>query len=420
MSIVATDPSTSASSTDESGTAAPTPDELVARARALRERIRELQPEHAMLGTYSPEIHEAFLEAGLYDLLRPKRYGGLEVSLETFFRVAIEISRADPGVGWSWELGASHAYQFASHWPKASQDEVFGSAHPFISPSRAFPQRSEVVPVEGGYRLSGRWDYNSGCTYGTHFMPVAPIEQPDGTKPLFMFILPREQFTIIDDWGYGKTIGLHASSSNSIEIDDVFVPAHNVVPFNFKDVEWGDHGTPGYELHGSPLYLGRTSSFFIIGLTQTQVGAALACMDEYEHLMSRGASFPPRIPRAESPHYQLWYGQVVSLAESAQTLLLGAIREFEQLNRAWTEGGAEFTTADDVRIRGQVVQAARLAQEAIDIAFTTAGTTSAGLAGTKLGKYFTDAAMYRTHIGAQHDVLLASQGRVMLGQPLTM
>src|SRR5690606_9349155 len=80
----------------------PTSEELVARARGLRERLRELQGEHAKLGTYSPEIHEAFTDARLYDLLRPKRYGGLETSLETFFRVAIEISRGDPGVGWSW------------------------------------------------------------------------------------------------------------------------------------------------------------------------------------------------------------------------------------------------------------------------------------------------------------------------------
>lgn len=401
-------------------TGTPTSEELVASARALRERLRELQPDHARLGTYSPEIHEAFTEARLYDLLRPARFGGLETSLETFFRVAIEISRGDPGVGWSWELGASHAYQFASHFPAQAQEEAFGSAHPFISPSRAFPQKAEVTKVDGGYRLSGRWDYNSGCTYGTHFMPVAPIEQEDGSKQLSMFILPRKDFTIIDDWGEGKTIGLHASSSNSIEIDDAFVADHNVVPFNFKDIEWGEDGTPGYRLHGNPLYLGRTSAFFIAGLTQTQVGAALACMDEYERLMERGTSFPPRIARADSPEYQLWYGKVVALAEASQTLLLGAVREMEELNLAWTQGGAEFTTKDDVRIRGQIVQAARLAQEAIDVAFSTAGTTSAGLAGTKLGKYYQDAAMYRTHIGAQHDVLLASLGRVLLGQPLTM
>ncbi len=136
--------------------------------------------------------------------------------------------------------------------------------------------------------------------------------------------------------------------------------------------------------------------------------------------MDRGSSFPPRIPRSESPEYQLWYGKVVSLAEASEALLLAAVREFAERNQAWVDGGPEFTTRDDVRIRGQIVQAARLSQEAIDVAFSTAGTTSAGLAGTKLGKYYMDAAMYRTHIGAQHDVLLASLGRVLLGQPLTM
>jgi len=397
----------------------PTADDLVASARALRDRLRELQPEHAKLGTYSPEIHEAFKDARLYDILRPKKYGGLELGLETFFRVAVEISRGDPAVGWSWELGASHAYQFASHWPEEAQAKAFES-YPFISASRAFPQKADATKVDGGYRLTGRWDYNSGCTYSTHFMPVALIDQEDGSKKPYMFILPRKDFTIIDDWGEGRTIGLHASSSNSIEIDDAFVPDYDVVPFNFKDIEWGTEGTPGYQLHHNPLYLGRTSAIFIAGLTQTMVGAALASLDEYERLMERGSSFPPRIPRSESPEYQLWYGKIVSLADSSQTLLLAAVREFEERNQAWVDGGPEFTTADDVRIRGQVVQSAKLAQEAIELAFTTAGTTSAALAGTKLGKYYLDAAMYRTHIGAQHDVLLASLGRVLLGQALTM
>src|SRR3546814_11348054 len=106
-------------------------------------------------------------------------------------------------------------------------------------------------------------------------------------------------------------------------------------------------------------------------------------MDEYETLMQRTSSFPPRVPRSQSPEYQLWYGKVTSLAEASQTLLLGAVREFEHLNRAWSEGGAEFTTADDVRIRGQVVQAARLAQEAIEGAFPQAGPTPAGPANGK-------------------------------------
>jgi len=398
----------------------PTSEELVEAARALRPRLRELQDEHARLGTYGQEIHEYFVEHRFYDMLRPKRYGGLEVDLETFFRVAIEISRGDPGVGWSFELGASHAYQFASHFSEAAQEEAFGSAYPFISPSRAFPVRSDVRKVDGGYLVSGTWDYNSGCTYATHMMPVAPVTQPDGSTQLWMFILPRKDFTILRDWGFGKTIGLHASSSNSIEIKDAFVPDHNAVVFNFKDIVWGDEGTTGWQLHHNPLYLGRTAAVFIMGLTQSQVGNALACMDEWERLMDRGTSFAPRGPRKESQFYQHWYGEIVSAAEASQTLLLGACREYMRLNAAWTEGGAEFTIVDDVRIRGQIVRAAQLAQQAIETAYMYGGTSSVALAGARMGKYYQDAAMYRTHIGYMPEVLLTNLGRVLSGQPLQM
>jgi len=397
-----------------------TSDEVIAKAAGMRERLRELQPLHARLGTYSEEIHKEFTEARLYDILRPRRYGGLELGVETFFRVVVEIARADPAVGWSFELGASHPYQFSSYWPQSAQDDAY-QAYPFVAASRAFALQSTVEHVEGGYLLSGRWDYNSGCTWSSHFMPVAPVTEADGTVTSRMFIVPRSDYTILDDWGEGKTIGLHASSSNSITIDKAFVPFDHVVDFDFKDREWNGVGTPGFQLHGNPTYLGRTLTFFIAGLASTQIGAAWAALDEYERLMtSKATSFPPRVPRVESAEFQLWYGKIMSMTESADTLFHGAISEFARKNERFAAGGPEFTVAEDIRLRGQVVQAAILAGQAVDLAFNTAGTSSSGMAGTKLEKYYRDAAMYRTHIGSQFDVLLASQARVVLGQPLTM
>lgn len=394
-------------------------EDMIARARSLRPRLRELQDHHAEIGTYSLETHEAFTNLRLYDILRPRRYGGLELGLETFFRVVAEIARADPGVGWSFELAASHAYQFSSFFPEAAQSEVYESV-PFVSASRAFALQSNVVKVEGGWRLSGRWDYNSGCTWSTHFMPVARYVDEEGEPVDLMFVVPRDQFEILDDWGGGRTIGLNASSSNSIVIDDVFVPDHRAVVYNFKDYEWGEEGTPGYQLHGNPLYLGRTLTVFISGLVVTQVGAALAALDEYEELLERNSSFPPRVPRVESPEYQMWYGQVMSLADASSELLFASVRSLEQRYAAWQAGGPEVSVADDARLRGQVLQAGKLAQAAVETAFSTAGSSSSGKTGARLGKYFRDSAMYRTHIGVQYDMLFASQARVVLGQPLTM
>ena len=346
------------------------------------------------------------------------RYSNAGDGLDTFFRVAVEISRGDPGVGWSFVLGSGHTYQVASYFPEKAQDEAF-RVDPFVAPSRAIPH-GKARRVDGGYVLSGTWDYNSGCTWSTHAMPVAPLAGNKDEEPtVYMFIIPRSDYTILDDWGGDQTIGLQASSSNSIRVDDVFVPEHMAVVYDFKVHEWGDTGTVGFQLHGNPLYLGRSLFFFYAELISTQIGAAWAALDEYEELLNRGTSFPPRMPRTEAPEYQRWYGKIMSLTEASQALLMGGVDLYTKLNRNWVEGGQEFTPQDDARLRGIIQQAALLANDAVDLAFTSAGS-SAAKRGSKMEKYHRDASMYRTHIAAQFDAIYASTARFMLDKPLTI
>ena len=406
--------------TEPAGRAAgadPTPDELVARAIALRPRLRELQGEHARIGTYNEEMQRAFTEARFFDILRPRRFGGLEYPLSVFFRVAIEIGRGDPAVGWSFTLGAGHTYQLASYFPERAQEEAFAS-RPFVAPSRAIPM-GEARPVDGGYVLDGTWDYNSGCTWSTHAMPVAPVVYEDGRRVNHMFLIDRDDYTILDDWGGDHTVGLQASSSNSITVSNVFVPEHRAVVYDFKGHVWGETGTVGYQLHGNPMYLGRSLFFFYAELISTQVGAAWAALDEWEALLARPTSFPPRMPRVESHEYQLWYGRLLSLVETATTILIGAADLQSDLNRAWADGGPEYTVAQDARVRGIVLKAAELSNDAVMLAMQTAGS-SAAKRDSRLAKYARDVLMYRTHIGAQFDALYAAAGRtVITGEPPT-
>jgi 3-hydroxy-9,10-secoandrosta-1,3,5(10)-triene-9,17-dione monooxygenase len=403
--------------TDRRGRAA-TPAELIDRARALRPMLLELQEEHAELGTYSKPVHDAFVEAGLYNILRPRRYGGYEYGLDTYFRVVVEIARADPGVGWAFELASSHNWQTASFWPERAQDELF-AADPYIASSRALGVGATAVRVDGGYLLSGTWDYNSGCTYGTHALQLANVDGPEGPVP-HMFAVPRSEYTIVDDWGGDRVIGMQASSSNSITMKDVFVPEHMAVVYDWKDHPWGAEGTAGYQLHQNPLYLGRTQFFFFAGLISTVLGAAWAAHDEYGQLMERATSFPPRMPRSESPEYQRWYGQILSLTNAADILFFGAIDQYAALNRRWTDGGPEFSPQEDCRLRASILPVAQLAGQVVDIAFSSGGSSSVSKKGARLGKYYRDVAMYKTHLGAQFDAVYASTARFAMGQPLTL
>jgi 3-hydroxy-9,10-secoandrosta-1,3,5(10)-triene-9,17-dione monooxygenase len=392
--------------------------ELLEKIRSLAPQIRERADDFAKAGGYDLDLHHELLEAGLYGVLVPKKYGGLGLGLDSYVQIGVELARADPGVAWMFVLGAGHAFHAGSFFGEKAQDELFGNG-PYIAPLRAIPSgRSQRV--EGGYRLSGDFPFSSGSRYSTHTQAVAPTHDEAGTYiGAMLHSVPREQYEILDDWGGGRTIGMEASSSNTIRITDVFVPDHLVVPYSFREHILGEHGTPGYQQHANPLYVGRSMTFTNAELVSTQVGAARAALDEYEKLMLKGKSaIPPFAPRLDSPEYHRWFGKLQALVDTAETTLYAATRQYMTLARRWAGTGADFSPADDVRLRAIVQQAGKLANEATDLAFTTAGT-SAAAKGTRLEKIFRDVSMSRTHIVvAQLDVHYTSASEYHFGQPL--
>lgn len=396
----------------------PTADALVAAAREMRPILREKQSAHEALGGYDEQTHEAFLAAGFYRILQPSRFGGDGLGIEALMRVAIEISRGDPGVGWSFVLGAGHAFHVGAFYGEAGQAELFGSG-PFIAPARTIPH-GRLEQVDGGWRVSGTWDYCSGSKWSTHALVVGPAFDADGTMlGMRMVALPRTDYEILDDWGGDQTLGMRASSSNSIRIEDRFVPEHLSISYDFREFELGGPQHPGIALHGSADYIGRTMTYFNAELVATQVGAAWAALDEFEALMAeRMSSFPPRVARREAPEYHRWFGKILALVDSAETLYLATVRQYVELGELWMREGVPFTPEQDARLRSAVQTAARLANEAVELAFTTAGTSSAAR-GSRMQKYYRDVATYKTHIAAQWDVTYGSLARYHFGGPLT-
>ena len=102
-----------------------TPREIVARATAMRPRLLELQAETEERTFYSEEIHEAFKEAGFYRILQPRRFGGYEFDMPTYFRVIMEITRGCPSTGWCLCLGGAHVLQVPSMYSEQAQDDYF-------------------------------------------------------------------------------------------------------------------------------------------------------------------------------------------------------------------------------------------------------------------------------------------------------
>ena len=265
-------------------------------------------------------------------------------------------------------------------------------------------------PADGGYVVSGTWDYCSGIAHATHFMGNAMVA---GTTDRITAVMPREQVTVLDDWGGGAMLGMSSSGSNSVRVEEVFVPAHRTAP---ADWTHGETMAPGAARHG-PLYCGRIYGVYHAGLVIPVIGAARAALEEYEQIITTKLTyFPPQVPRYTHPDYQRTYGHALALTDAAEAIVLRIGDQYTELSERWARTGEPFTREDDVRLFTMIQQAGQLAAQAVQIIFA-ASSSSAAKRGTRLQRYYRDVAMYHGHIAAQYLTTAGELARVHFGLP---
>ncbi len=378
-----------------------TPGELVARARAMIPLLREQADEAEERGYYSEDVHRRFVEAGFSRCCQPRRFGGYEFDLGTFLRAMVAISTGDPGTGWCLTLGSSHAWVVASLFPEDVQAEMFGPDGDFRCPHPAAPS-AEAVPVEGGYRVTGRLPYASGIPYATWALGGALVPPADGAgepRPI-VFAVPRRDLTMLDDWGGGRLLGMQSSGSNSYVVDDVFVPERFTLGMD-AFFEWPHGTTPGFRAHGNPLYLCRPAGPYHTSLVAPVVGAARAALDEFRALiMTKPTSFAPIVPRFRFHDDQRAYGQAMAMTDAAEAILYGFADQYLEAARGWADRGEPWPVEQDARWWAMLQQAGGLAAGAVEILAHRSTSSSTGR-GTPLGRYFRDVTMYRQHISSQ-------------------
>jgi 3-hydroxy-9,10-secoandrosta-1,3,5(10)-triene-9,17-dione monooxygenase len=401
-----------------------TADQMVARAVGLRGHLRADQAATEQRGRYSEETHRLFTEAGFYRILQPRKFGGYEFDLRTFYRTIIEIARGCPSTGWMLCLGSGHALQLGSSFTEQAQADLFGTTGHFIAPlsvgnvAAARPLRA----VDGGYRVSGTWKYSSGVPYATHFMGLGDI---DGSDPLDerLAVVPAGQYEVLDDWG--DLIGLKGSGSNTVVVKNAFVPGHYVVPWAQVSGDWPMRVDllPGYEIHGNPMYTGGFLGFAIAELTVTQIGAARAMLDEYEHILRTSTVVSHRAvdptKRSEIADYQRTFGTALGWVDAAHGAVLRAGEIYMDLAAAAVVAGRAVAAEDHWRLYGMIQTAARLSWDAGELLFRTAGSTAA-LDGQPMQRYWRDLCGYRTNSVHQFDFKAHNVALARFGTPPKM
>jgi 3-hydroxy-9,10-secoandrosta-1,3,5(10)-triene-9,17-dione monooxygenase len=384
------------------------PDELVARAMALRPALREAQAAAEVLGRYSPQMHEAFGKAGFYRVLQPRRYGGYEFDVPTFARLVIELARGCPGSAWALALGAGHALNVAQLFGERAQAEAFGQDGHFVAAARALPSGT-ATRAEGGWRLEGTWDYCSGAPYATHVLVGVRIAEESGEAGTGIALVPRSQWTMLDNWG--DFIGMRASGSNSVQMQGAWVPAHCLVKGDFFAPDLAN-GTEGARLHGNAMYAGGTLGFFQTEISAVILGLGYAALDEYEAIIRTRCAFGPNtLLQARHPDFQRPYGIALGKLEAARHVVLGTAREYMELAQLNMEGRRRYLRSDDLRQQAGLQHAAQLSFEAVDTLFRSAHTSAGARDGARMQRYFRDMSMARTNPGLHFELKAADLTR---------
>jgi len=390
-----------------------TAETIVARARALIPEIRAQADEAEKLGRHTAGLDQKFTEAGFYRMLQPRRFGGYAFDMRTFWRVMLAVAEGDAGTAWGLCLGAHHAQGLGAWFPEQGQIELFGPTGNFKCPHRAAPMGT-ATPADGGYVVTGQWDYCSGVGYATHFMGNTLVPGRESEGPLTI-CTPIENVTVIPDWGNGAIIGMNSSGSNSVRAENVFVPEHRTC-----SGDWTHNTTepaPGMALHDDPMFCGRIYAMYHAGLVIPVIGAAWGALHEYETILrTKKTYFAPIVPRYTVEEYQRHYGQARALIDSAEAIILRCGTRYTELAGRWHRTGEPFTREDDAEMYSMIQVAARMAIEATNELFGAA-SSSAAKRGTAMQRHFRDSAIYLGHISARHDVVAAEVGRVHFGLP---
>ena len=384
-----------------------TPADMLERARALRPLLRERQAATEAAGRLLDATHDAFVDAGFYRALQPRRFGGYEVSLRDFVRIMSEVSRGCPSSGWVLALTAGHP-KLLAHFSEQAQVDVYGEAGDVRVPGRPV-QAGDAIPADGGYVVSGAWDYASGCDHATHFMGSAIVH---GSEPprLLWLLIDRADFSIVDNW---DVIALRGTGSKRVVCENVFVPEHRTI----TAVGMTDEPSPGWGTHENPLYAGALFTLLFFELGAIAVGVARGAIDLYEEVLrTKPIDIPPFTLRGESAEYQHHLGEAIGLVDVAEAALLeGTDRYLEQAERAVETGRPVDELGEETR-RLMVVeqQCIRLASEAVHLIFRTGGTSGART-GNPIGNAMLALTMMRTHMGLQLDRTMTNVGRLRLG-----
>ena len=249
-----------------------TPELLVQRARDLIPKLKERAVKTETDRKVPEETVAEMQAAGLFDVLKPKMYGGYEMDPQVFYDVQMALAEGCMSTAWIYGVIGVHNWQIALFDPRAAQD-VFGKDPSTLIASTYMP-KGQVTPVEGGFRFSGRWGFSSGIDHCDWVFLGGLIFNPGQPPEYRTFLLPKSDYEVIDTW---HTMGLKGTGSKDIVVKDVFVPEYRT-----HKASDGFMGTnPGRDTFTADLYKLPFGQIFVRAVSTAAIGGLQGALDTF-------------------------------------------------------------------------------------------------------------------------------------------
>ena len=350
-----------------------------------------------------PELASAMAQKQLFSLYAPKLLGGPEADPITAFHVVEEISKADGSAGWC-VFNGSAVISAISRLTVDAAKEIFGDPPVLLGSGSARPEGTAKL-TEGGFLVSGRWNYLSGIDHSIALFlnchvidDRGPVTAADGSPVTRVAVVPVADGAVLNTW---TTLGMRGTASNDAEFSNVFVPTRHTYT----------RGDPA--CHPGPLYNpSQTSTLLSWTLSAANaLGMARGSMNAFLELATGSGSTDSKTLLRDRPHVQITVGECEAMVDGARSYLLDAVGSM------W-ESQVEMRpdlTEKAVRARLAITHAIRQSVAVVDKLFNAAGTNAIHHA-VGLERYFRD-----LHVHGQHISGLPANfeygGSVLMGVP---
>lgn len=349
------------------------------KIEGLQDQFRELSAQAKQECRVPQANIDALQDVGFFLALQPRRYGGHELDPQDFFRMQCAIAEGCMSTAWASGIIAVHAFQLALMDAQA-QEEVWGEdIHTRVSSSYA--PLGKVEPIDGGFKLSGRWGWSSGCDHCSWVL-LGAIVPGEGFRT---FLIPASDYQIIPTW---DSMGLQGTGSNDIVVDGAFVPEYRT----HTQMDGFNGTNPGIQINDAPLYRLPWAQTFIRVVSTPAIGAAKEGLRLYRETVVGKAS-----------------GDITKLAGDVSTVerIASASNEIDEMeallyrnfDRMMVSAEAGDTTSieDRALYRYQASLVIEKSMAVIDSLFSSAGGASV-FRGSEIQQRFLDIHTARAHV----------------------